>query len=114
MGFHAAVIPVDCQRGQVAPFGELPCYHVCVTLTFGCGDELEEALVFCRSVTIDGVGCAELEFLEVDVERVTCHVADGARAEIPPWSPVAGMICRVVRAVGGRSEPEVPVHPGRG
>ena len=52
----------------------------------------------------------QIERPERQVHVVTRHVAERARAEIPPTPPVRGLIGRVIRPHRRGSDPEVPVQ----
>src|SRR6185437_14085833 len=58
----------------------------------------------------NGAGITELQRTERHVDRVACHVAQGAGAKINPSPPDEGMISVLLeRPRWSRSEPEIPI-----
>ena len=55
-------------------------------------------------------GYLQIECGERKVDQMATHVAQPAVAEIPPPTPMHGMVGGMVRAIGGRAQPEVPIQ----
>ena len=52
----------------------------------------------------------QLECHECQVRRMTAHVTNGSRAEIPPTTPFEGVVGVVVRTIGCWAEKKIPIH----
>src|SRR5690606_4455578 len=98
---ESTVVPVEGQRGHVVARGELE---------LDMRRHREAVAIEGRRHRFDARRVAELEREEREVHRVARHIAEGARAEIPPASPAEGQVGVVVRTFRGRPEPEVPVE----
>ncbi|MCX6894377.1 MAG: hypothetical protein NTZ16_02480 [Verrucomicrobia bacterium] len=96
-----AFIPVHLHRRQISARGKTE------------GDDGRQRMNFLGHAArsrLDARGRTELERGDDGIERVRAAVAHHAVAEIPPATPHAGMIGRMVGTFRRRAEPQVPVQ----
>ena len=74
---------------------------------------LEERLPVPRDVRLHADRVLELQRPEERVDDVAAHVAERARAEVPPRAPLRRVVRRVVRARLRGPDPKVPVQARR-
>ena len=98
-----AVIPGQCDRGQVAACG-----------IFLPGDRpARGALRMNRTFGLDAGRVSQFQRPEGQIAIVTEEIAQVAVGEIPPVSPSLWGINRVVGPVRGGPQPQVPIERGR-
>ncbi len=105
VGLPAAVVPVEGSRGEAFTSREFkfdPGF-IRIGLAVGAVYRLGD----------DAGGVTELQGTERHVGRMAGHVAQCAGAVVVPAAPVERQITIAVFALGGRSQPEVPVQTGR-